>query len=71
LKEFKQGEHVFKEGDNSDYFYCILKGKISIRIEKFNKVFKYIDKEKILKDEDYLENVKNFYKCKSYRKYFI
>lgn len=36
----KNGEYIFHEGDHSKNFYCILKGKISIRKDIENNHFK-------------------------------
>lgn len=37
LKQFKQGEQIFADGDSADYIYFIESGHVSIYIEKFNR----------------------------------
>jgi hypothetical protein len=37
-KTYEQGEYIFQEGDYCESFYGILKGKVSIRKTKFEKL---------------------------------
>jgi CRP-like cAMP-binding protein len=36
-KKFEKGSYIFKQGDKSDFFYCIISGAVSIRERK--KIF--------------------------------
>lgn len=34
IKEFLAGEYIFRKGDNADYMYVVLEGKVAIDSEK-------------------------------------
>lgn len=38
LEHIKKGEYIFREGDSSKKFYGVIKGRISIRVRKRERI---------------------------------
>lgn len=67
VKNYKSGEYIFKTGDKCDDFYCILKGKVSIRINNFRNKFKEIDKENLIYNEELIEEIRQYQRNNTHR----
>lgn len=67
IKCFKDGEYIFQTGDKCDFFYCILKGKVSVKINNSNNKFKDLNKEKLFENEELIEEIKQYQRENTHR----
>ncbi len=66
LKDYKKGEYIFKEGDDSDFLYIVEKGKVALETRVYSE--KVVRLATVIKD-DYFgwSSVVEPYKCTASR----
>lgn len=60
VEKYNAGEYIFRKNAQSDHFYCILRGKVSIRIPNMNNKYKDVKLENIQENQELLKEFTDF-----------